>query len=214
MSERSHPDPTLDLQSISQLIPRSRDGDSAAQNELLAQMQDYLNMMAKRHMDPSLQRKIGPSDIVQQSLAQVIQHFDDFRGGTAAEFRAWLKVIVVNELAKTRRAWRTQKRDLGREQALERPGFSGGVEGMPADTTRTPSSEAIAAERIENFHAVLGQLSDDYATVIRLRSIQRMSFREIADQMGRSHDSVTKLWYRAVLKFEELLRDRGFNSQG
>ncbi len=214
-SEQPEPDVALDYDSISVLIPRSRDGDAAAQQELLVQMQEYLNLMANQHMDPALQRKVGPSDVVQQTLTQVIQHFDEFRGGTAAEFRGWLKAIVVNEMHRIRRTYRTGKRNIGREQPLDPPVSGVTNPYAPADGHPTPSSEAITAEQIANFHQILEQLPDDYADVIRLRSIERLSFREIAESMDRSHDSVTKLWYRAVLKFEELLKaSGGFTSQG
>ncbi|MGI9518770.1 MAG: sigma-70 family RNA polymerase sigma factor [Pirellulaceae bacterium] len=205
----------IDLESISVLIPQSREGDVEARNQLLAQIQDYLDLMAQRHMDKSLQQKVGPSDIVQQTLTQVIENFDDFRGTTAAEFRGWLKVIVVNEMAKMRRTYRAGKRDIGREQHLDGQRSAVKRAITPADNHLTPSSEAIAAEQIENFHDILEQLPHDYAQVIRLRSIQRLPFRDIAEQMDRSHDSVTKLWYRAVLKFEEKLRQLGdFTSEG
>lgn len=77
---------------------------------------------------------------------------------------------------------------------------------VPADQNLTPSSEAVAAEQVERFHAVLSELPEDYAEVIRLRSIERLTFKEVAKRMERSHDSVTKLWYRAMLQFEAKLR--------
>lgn len=212
MSDDPHdPEQRIDLDSISQLIPPSREGDPDARQQLLSQIQDYVNLMAARHMDKSLQRKIGPSDIVQQSLTQVVQNFDQFRGQTAAEFRGWLKAIVINEMGKIRRNFHAKKRDVARERPMiDQPSTAGSenrVRITPADTNPTPASEAIAAEQIEYFYEIMGQLPTDYAEVIRLRSIERLAFKEIGEQMGRSHDSVTKLWYRAILKFEELLKD-------
>jgi len=117
-------------------------------------------------------------------------------------------------MGKMRRAYRAEKRDVGREKRLDVQTETGGVPAPPFDANLTPSSQAIAAERVENFHEVMKLLPDDYARVIRLRSIEQLSFNDIAEQMNRSHDSVTKLWYRAVLKFEELLNDSSFNSRG
>ena len=203
------PDPNIDLESISSLIPKSKEGNEVAREQLLAQIQDYLDLMAARHMDKSLQPKIGRSDIVQQTLTQVIENFDQFRGGTAAEFRGWLKTIVVNEMGKMRRNFRAGKRDIGRELQLEGQASASGTRPTPADVNPTPSTEAMAAEQIDNFYAILQQLPEDYAQVIRLRSLERLPFKEIADKMQRSHDAITKLWYRAVLKFEEKLKESG-----
>jgi DNA-directed RNA polymerase specialized sigma24 family protein len=38
-----------------------------------------------------------------------------------------------------------------------------------------------------------------------LRSLERLSFKEVAAAMDRSHDSVTKLWYRAIMKLQQEL---------
>ena len=44
------------------------------------------------------------------------------------------------------------------------------------------------------------------------RSLERMSFKDVAKQLNRSFDSVTKLWYRAILKLQQEL-DTGDESQ-
>ena len=111
-------EPNIDLESISVLIPQTKEGNTDARDQLLEQMQDYIDLMAARHMDKTLQQKVGPSDIVQQAMTQVIENFDNFRGATAAEFRGWLKTIVVNEMGKIRRTFRAEKRDVGRERQL------------------------------------------------------------------------------------------------
>ncbi len=210
----AEPGSGIDLESISLLIPKTRQGDSAAREELLRQIQDYLDLMAARYMDHSLRPKAGASDVVQQTLTQVVEHFDDFQGATAAEFRGWLKTIVINEMRRMQRTFRAGKRDIARERGLQNNRSSIGDFLSPEDSNPTPSSEAMAAEQIEHFYLILGQLPPDYAEVIRLRSIERLPFQEIAQQMDRSHDSVTKLWYRAVLKFEEMLRDSGEFTSG
>jgi RNA polymerase sigma-70 factor (ECF subfamily) len=203
----------VDLNSISILIPKSKEGDQAAREELLLQVQEYLEMTAKRHLDPALKQKVGTSDIVQQSFIRVIEKFKSFRGESSPEFRAWLRTIVVNEINNIRRSYRTHKRDIGREQSF-RGKESGVADFQPTDHNLTPSSEAISAERLEKFHEVLAQLSPHHAEVIKLRNLERLPFAEIGEKMGRSEEAVSKLWYRAILKFEENLRKRGdFTSQ-
>lgn len=195
--------------SISLLIGPSKDGDPQARAELLVQMQQYLELMAARQMDPALQQKLGPSDVVQQTMTRVIENFDGFRGDTAGEFRAWLKTIVANEVNSYRRAFRTRRRDIALEQSLT-PGNSGQANpDAPRDRGPSPSSEAMTAERIDHFYEILDQLPENYAQVIRYRSLERLSFNEIAEKMDRSYDAVTKLWYRAVLQLESKLKEHG-----
>ena len=156
-------------------------------------------------MDSTLRNKVGCSDIVQNALVKVVEHFEQFKGETSIEFRGWLKRIVVNEIHSTRRVFHAEKRDVARERPIDLTA-SRVSDQSPADVQLTPSSQALAKERMEKFHEVLEQLSPDHAEVIRLRNIQRLAFKEIAELMNRSEDAVSKLWYRAILNFEEKLK--------
>lgn len=58
--------------------------------------------------------------------------------------------------------------------------------------------------------AALAQLPPDYQEVILLRNLQRLSFNEVADRMGRSRPAVQMLWMRAIKKLqEEMGNDEG-----
>ncbi|HCD03379.1 MAG TPA: RNA polymerase factor sigma-70, partial [Planctomycetaceae bacterium] len=47
----------------------------------------------------------------------------------------------------------------------------------------------------------------DHQQVILLRNVQRMSFNEVAERMGRSRPAVQMLWLRALKKLKDLLHD-------
>ena len=197
----------IDLDTVSLLIPRIKNGSVDARAELLEHVQDYMRLMAEQRLPTNLQGKVGTSDIVQQSLAKVIQGFEQFRGGTGREFYGWLNQIISNEAKRLHRDFHREKRDIKRERRLGNPYDSAAPGIVPADAQPTPRSQAIAAEQVQIFREKLSALPDDYAEVIRLRGLQRLSFREVAKRMNRSFDSVTKLWYRAVLKLQQELDD-------
>ncbi len=198
-----HPD--VDLDTVSLLVPRAKDGSSEAREQLLEHIQGYMSLMAKQNSPTNLQGKFGTSDIVQQSLAQVIRGFDGFRGSSKGEFYAWLKTIVANEAKKLQRDFHRDKRDVKRERQLANDVSGSGIGFVPTDMQPTPRANAIAAEQIQQLHGALQRLPNDYAQVIRLRSLERLSFKDVAQQMNRSFDSVTKLWYRAILKLQQEL---------
>lgn len=195
----------LNFGSISVLIPPSKAGNSRSRDELFAELQSYLEFAANRHMDRSLKHKAGASDIVQESFIQIIENFDKFRGTTSAELRGWINKIVANEMNGVRRKFRTAKRDFTQEKQID-PKSSTSPGNVPADGNLTPSSDAMQAERKQKFHETLEMLSDEHAEVIRLRNIERLAFKEIGDKMGRTENAVSKLWYRAILQFEEKLK--------
>ena len=204
--------PEVDLDSVSILIPKSQQGDGVAREKLLGELQSYLEMVAQQNLQGGLKQKVGVSDVVQMSFVRVLENFENFRGNSRGEFHSWLKSIVINEINKTRRTYATKKRDVSRETPIDSPTTA--FSAHPVDTNNTPCRENMAAERVEVFREVLKELSPQHAEVIQLRRIDELPFKEIAEKMGRSEDSVSKLWYRAMLKLEEKLKMRGnFESQ-
>jgi RNA polymerase sigma-70 factor (ECF subfamily) len=53
--------------------------------------------------------------------------------------------------------------------------------------------------------AALGRLPEDYREVIILRHLEGLTFREVAERMGRSENGVQKLWVRALANLHRLL---------
>ena len=197
--------PSIEFDTVSLLVPKAKSGSLEARDELLAHVQDYLALMARNNAPANLRGKIAASDIVQQSLAQVIQGFENFRGDTKGEFFGWLKAIVSNEVKKFQRDFHRAKRNVELEQRLD-GAQSGSYPGVfPVDNQPTPGTNAIAAEQLANLRQALLELPEDYAEVIQLRSLDRLSFKEVAARMNRSFDSVTKLWYRAIVKLQQEL---------
>ena len=191
----------LDFESISMLMPKAKTGDDLAQNEICRQVRNYLLMMAERELDPAIRRKVNPSDVVQMTMTRMIGGIDDFRGKSSREFYGWLNQILRNEIRATRRNLQRDKRDIRREnEMLDRSGIR---KPEKPDPLLTPSSEAIRKETIEKFERILTLLPDDYATVIRLRSLDELPFKDVAEKMERTTASVTNLWYRAIVKFQE-----------
>ncbi|MEL7498786.1 MAG: sigma-70 family RNA polymerase sigma factor [Planctomycetota bacterium] len=195
------------FESISLLISPTKAGDADARAEMMRFLQEVVENQANRQHDRSLRHKAGASDIVQQSFVQIIENFDKFRGKSEGELRAWVKTIVANEMNRIRRQFRTAKRDYTQETAIE-PKSSTAPGLVPTDRHMTPSSEAIQAERKQIFNEILDQLSPEHAEVIRLRSLDRLPFEEIGKRMGRSENAASKLWVRAMMGFEEKLRNQ------
>ncbi len=201
-------DDHVDMGSISILIPSIKAGDELARDELMKLLMSHLENSASRNMGQALRTKAGESDIVQQSFIQIIEKFNSFRGKTKTELFAWIETIVINEVRNTNRSFRTQKRDMSRENSLNaNSSFSNSI--LPADTQLTPSSEAIGRERRERISKALDELSPEHAEVIRLRNLQSMQFKEIGERMNRTEEAASQLWYRAMLKFESKLREYG-----
>ena len=115
----TNPEP-VDLLSISSLVPRAKAGNDAAREEICRQLQDYLRLMADRHLDAGLRRKLNPSDVVQQTMIRMIDGFANFRGETTPEFYGWLNRILRNEINAARRNNHRAKRNVDRDRPTDR----------------------------------------------------------------------------------------------
>lgn len=194
----------FDIDSVSMLLHRAKSGCGDSRNQLIDQLQSYMILLAGRYSDEQLKRKLGVSDIVQQSMVNVVRGFDDFRGDSEGEFKAWLKAVLRNEIHRIRRDYGREKRDVSREKPLD---FSkNGIKGSLTSPESSPVSKVINHERLFRMREAIKQLSPDDAKVVRLRSLERLSFKEIAPQLNRSVDATTKLWYRAIIKLQQIMK--------
>ena len=192
----------FELDTVRLLIEQARGGDAQAKSDLATQVQSYLTMMADRKLNASLRSNVNPSDIVQHTLIRMVDGIEDFRGKTRAEFFAWLNTIVQNESSRANRHFRSQKRDISRQRSIAQPDSGSFFFVEPSDKNPTPQTNALSKERIELLHKLLEKLPEEHAEVIRLRNLDQLSFREIGEAMDRSEGAATKLWNRAIAKFQ------------
>ena len=195
------------LKDVSPWLDSAREGSPEALGAALEACRTYLLLIANRELDPQLRAKGGASDLVQETFLEAQRDFTAFRGKTESEWRAWLREMLVHNLANFTRRYRdTDKRQVGREVALVTGGSTSqlGCEQLPADTP-SPSALAMANERDCALAAALEKLPGDYRRVIVLRYQEARSFEEIAMLMQRSENAVRKLWFRAIERLEHKL---------
>ncbi len=63
-------------------IAEARGGSREALNRLLEVFRPYLLLAANQDLDPVLQGRVAPSDVVQETLLEAARDFPIFRGGT------------------------------------------------------------------------------------------------------------------------------------
>jgi len=160
-------------------------------------------VFAERELDPRLRAKAGASDLVQQTFLEAQRDFGQFRGGTEDELLAWLRRLLLNNLANFARQYRgTRKRAVNREVRLSGPDSQGASGGNIAGAEPTPSSAFQRDEEYEALQGALVRLPDEYRQVISWRYEEDLSFDEIGVRLGRTANAARKLWLRAVERLE------------
>jgi RNA polymerase sigma-70 factor (ECF subfamily) len=173
----------------------------------LEHYREYLRLLARLQLDPRLRAQLDPSDIVQQTLLRAHEHFDQFRGRSDEEMRAWLRAILARTLVDAVRRFGRQKGDRARslEAALEQS--SAKLEALLASEESNPSHGALRTERLIELAEALARLPEDQRTAVELRYLQGLAVPDVAERMGRSTVSVTGLLYRGMKALRDVMSD-------
>lgn len=161
----------------------------------------YLLRIARAAWPVRFSAECGASDLVQQTLMKAYRGRVGFRGGDAAEVRAWLRRILRNVIASEVRRIRSLKR--GGDRRSETPD-----EG-PVASNLSSLTELIRAETAAVVRGVLESMRPEQASIIRLRAFHGLSVSEIARRLGRTEAAVQKVWTRSLVKLGKALRDYG-----
>jgi RNA polymerase sigma-70 factor (ECF subfamily) len=200
-SSRSEP------MSIGAMLNDARGGSAEALEALgalLEQFRPYLLLIANEELDSDLRAKGGASDLVQESFLDAQRGFGNFQGASANELLAWLRRILLHNVADFTRRYRVAAaRRVAQEQVLDGPDDSPGKQ-VVADEP-SPSELASAGERAQLLFAAIQRLPDDQRRAVLLRYQANLSFEEIGTALNRSADAARKLWFRAVENLREEL---------
>ena len=196
--------------SVVELLNRARGGDEAARDRLFTKCRSYVGLVARAQVERRLQSKVDASDLVQQTLLDAHRGLSNFRGKTEAEWLGWLKQILMHNATDFIRHYRgTEKRKANREVPLwiDSPSGSEGYLRDPSDPGETPSKIVSQKEQELELAEAVNRLSENYREVIMLRNLQRLSFNEVAERMGRSRPATQMLWIRAIRKLQETMKN-------
>ena len=180
-----------------------------ALGRLLELYRNYLRLLARTQIDLALRVRLDPSDLVQETLLEAHRDFPQFAGTSEKEMVAWLRRILVRNLADQVKHHKAQARTWQRQESLEglldRSCLE--VQDALAQGVSSPSAQASRREQAVLLADALARLPADYREVIVLRNLQGLKFEEIANRLGRSAGAVRMLWARSLEKLHRLLEN-------
>jgi RNA polymerase sigma-70 factor (ECF subfamily) len=196
------PAPTHD---VDRWIAAARLGSADALGQILTYCRPYLLTVAQDQLQTDLQAKFGASDLVQDTFLEAQRDFGQFQGGSRDDLLAWLRQILMHNLANISRQYRdTEKRQVQREMALGPAAVKALLEALP-DNESSPSAHALRRERDETLQQALAQLPEHERHVIEWRTYELCSFEEIGRRLQRSAEAARKLWARAIERLQQIL---------
>ncbi len=171
----------------------------------------YLQFLARSQLSARFERKFDHSDIVQKTLLKAFTARQQFNGKTEGERMAWLRKILVRQVAQAIREVKRQKCDIDREKSI--------AEALDASSMRladflkadqsSPSQQAVRHENILIIAEAIESLPENQRQVILLRFWEGMTKRQVADTLGKSEHAVSGLLYRATKELRRLFVENG-----
>jgi len=198
-----------------ELLSLARKGSGTSLGELLEMYSNYLKLVAAVHIDERLRARFSPSDVVQETFFEAHRDFHQFRGADGRAFLAWVRQILVNNLARlVEKHLIAARRDVRREVSMTEIGAGVGqsaarIETLLADHCGSPSSQADRNENLMILADELAELPPDYREVVVLRHLKGLPFQDVAQRMERSGGAVRMLWLRAIETLRRRLKKRG-----
>jgi RNA polymerase sigma-70 factor, ECF subfamily len=198
---------SLDKAAMAAPLHPSHPDSTDAAGQALEAWRHYLLLIANRELPAEVRQKVGASDIVQDTLAEAHRDLSQFLGQGEDQLRAWLRQILLNNIANARRHYlHTGKRDVAREVALK--DASSGEDwrlALARCPVGTPSSEAVRDEEARLLEQALRQLPEHLRQVIVLRHRENKSFAVIGAALGLSAAAARKSWVRGLEKLRRAL---------
>jgi RNA polymerase sigma-70 factor (ECF subfamily) len=174
---------------------------------LLAAHRERLVRIVALRLDPRVQGRVDPSDVIQDAYVEACQRIEEFHRQPAVPFFVWLRFLAVQKLGQIhRRELGTQARDASRDVSVER--------GLAADASSAvlaaqlvgkltgPGEAALRAERQLRLQEALDRMRNDDREVLALKHYEQLSNSEIAHVLGITESAACRRYVRALQRFK------------
>jgi len=170
--------------------------------DFIIEHQEQLRAFLERRTGGHLLGKIEVDDLLQEVLTDAVQQVEQ-RGFTPDAALPWLYSLCERKIIDAhRRLFGAQKRAASREAKL---GSSVALEELLIASMTTPSAAFSRNEKELRMLAALESLPEDQQEALRLRYLQGMASKEIAESLGKSDGATRVLLSRGLKRLQALL---------
>jgi RNA polymerase sigma-70 factor (ECF subfamily) len=191
------------------LLNRIQAGDLQAREEIFQRHRIELRRFIQRHLDPQLRNRFDPSDVVQDTHAELARRLDDFLLRRPMPFHLWQRKQAYERLLNLRRD-HVYRRRRSVQREVPRVDRSALLLARPLlSPEKAPHDALEAKERAEKVRDALTQLSREDREILLLRHVDDLPFDEAACLLGITAAAARKRFGRALIRMRELLAAAG-----
>jgi RNA polymerase sigma-70 factor (ECF subfamily) len=190
------------------LIDRVRAKEVGALALFLEERRRPLLAFIERQLGAGLRRKLEPEDILQEVSAEAVRSLESMEFGDRDPF-SWLCQLAERKIIDAhRRFFDAQKRDAGRELH-----FAGGSDDtqQPALINMLVASMTTASQAFSRnakqaqIQSAIEQLPEDQREALRLRYVENLPSKEIAERLQKSDAAIRVMLTRSLKKLQDML---------
>jgi RNA polymerase sigma-70 factor, ECF subfamily len=168
----------------------------------LGRFREFLCLVARLEVSPGYRARVDLSGVVQETLLDA--HRSPPRHRTEAQTAAWLKAILLHNLADEARRRGAIKRDEARERSLQGP--DGRAIDLVSDQS-SPSRRTIRDEELLDLARALATLPEGQRRAVEMHHLEARPLVEIAEALGTTKAAVAGLLHRGLKALRGQLSD-------
>lgn len=188
-----------------------RQGNAEALVEYLEEQRQRLRVYVERNMSAALRQKIDADDLIQEVVMSCLQAQAEV-DLTERDLFGWVCHMAQRRIIDAGRKFTgAKKRDAGREVSLHGGRAGGSEEGQQGlihllIASVTSPSRAFSRNQKE-FHllAALEELPEDQREALKLRYIDALPTKEIAEKMGKTDGAIRVMLTRSLKRLGDIM---------
>ena len=170
------------------LIERAKSGDTAAMEQLLANVAPSIQRFGIR----MCQNDDDAEDVLQDALLTIANHLAEFEGRSS--FSSWAFTLARSACSRKRRGLKNQ------------PHLSLDDTSESREISASPEQQVADREMARALNAALDRLPEDYREIIILRDVEDLTAPETAEALGISVEAVKSRLHRARHALRDALK--------
>jgi RNA polymerase sigma-70 factor (ECF subfamily) len=195
-----------------QLVKLAQAGDVTAFSRLLESYRPRILAIVERQMSPALRQKLDPDDIVQDVAVSCVNAFADVDLNRGDPFEWICEMVRRRVIDAARRFSSSEKRALQREVPIAGGADSrgGGLIALLVASMTTPSAAFSRNQREFRVAAAMEQLSEESRQALRMRYLESLPTKEIAQRMQKTDGAVRVLLTRSLQRLQKILEESNY----
>jgi RNA polymerase sigma-70 factor (ECF subfamily) len=192
------------------MLEQAAAGDAAGWDAVVRRFHDRLRRMVAVRLDPRLQGRFDPSDVLQETYLDALGRLPEYLREPKLPFFLWIRYLTGHYLGRIHRDHLgRQMRDPGREVSLYQGAMpeasSAALAAQLLGKESRPSELAMRAERMLRLQEALNRMDPIDREVLSLRHFEHLTRAETAQVLMLSEAAAAKRYLRALERLREML---------